>query len=62
MVELWFSALAGAALLVSALVCYGFRKQTAAPLFFLLAIIFGTLAALCFFYCAAGLMLAIAVD
>ena len=60
--DLWIAALAGIALLAGALACGIFKRKTAAPIFLPLTIVLGVLAALCFFYCIAGVLLIMEVD
>lgn len=59
---LWIAALAGTALLAGALACGILKKKTAAPIFLPLTIVLGMLAALCFFYCIAAVLLIMGVD
>lgn len=60
--DLWVSAILGVMLLVGAFFSNSFKKKTTAPIYKYMAVILGVLAAICFFYCASGLLLIAEID
>lgn len=56
--DIWISALAGVVLLLSAFTCFRLKRKTGAPMPQYSALVLSVLAALCFFYCIAVLLLA----